>query len=112
MSKVKKFNLTPRDLMRHLAARNSLQFLDCHQLDKGATDDYYMYASDKRKDRVFVWHVAFDFDGELLVATELFVFDPDNAPEQVPGPVLLEALKLKKRGDMDRYREGELQWQR
>ena len=116
MSKVKQLNLTPRILMHHLASRNNLQFLDAHSLDKGATDDYYMYAINGRDpDSVYVWHVAFDFEGELLMATELFVFNPENAPARIPDPVLLEALRVRKRDqepDMDRYREGELQWPR
>lgn len=71
-------NFDPEIQLQALASRNNLHFLSTRLLDAGASKDFYMFALDRRQQMVSVWHVSFDQDNEMMLASELFQFDPDQ----------------------------------
>lgn len=75
--------MNPITQMKHVAARQNLTYLnsrligsDIEPLNTNHKTEWYMFAMDRRLELVCVWHIAFDLDQEMTLATELFQFDP------------------------------------
>lgn len=83
---MKSFN--PATQLQNLAARQNLHYLSSRLLDAGASNDWYLFALDRRREMVVVWHAAFDMENELLIASELLTFDPSNT---IPDCLIGEA---------------------